>query len=351
MCCQLLAPGQAAPGHWRQLRAEGTEVHIDDIRSVPGEVLDPKRYPEERVERLWSATPISIRQAQRQQDPQLGESSLFPAGLWRFWHSDLVRCRELNAATEENPDWPLVELLPPIDDLRLACAWDTTFDAGQSTDFCVALMGGRAGALIYLLHETRDRMDLVRAEAELEALVTRYPQCRTWLLEKSANGPGIVSRYRRKVGGIRLVGVAGESKEQRAESITPIVRARQVLLPHPEIAPWVLDLIAELEAFPRGRYDDRVDALVHLVRHLQEGMGDIPFAPRPRPESTLPRAIAISSDGKVAGGPPGEALMALAKLDRLASREQARAAREARRVRRAGEPVPKRTRWTLEPER
>jgi len=41
-----------------------------------------------------------------------------------------------------------------------------------------------------------------------------------------------------------------------------------VWLPHPDIAPWVKDLVAELTTFPASANDDQVDALTQALRRL-----------------------------------------------------------------------------------
>lgn len=343
--CEIRIPipdGEVPPDHWRALDVEAGEVCFDDPRRAD-DVLDPIRFPDERVRKIWSGLAVSIRQAQRQQDPKLGDSSLYPRTVWRFWHNDPARVRALNAQAVDRAV-PLVELRPEIWD-RMCCAWDTTFDAEQSSDFCVALMGGISGVQIYILEEVRERMTLVRAEQVLEHLAIRYPDCGTWLLEKSANGPGIRSRYRARISGLRLVSVHGESKRQRVESATPPVLAGQVLLPHPEIAPSVHDFMGELEDFPRGRHDDRCDAFAHLVRHFVGSIRargeDLPTPPD-RPDKALPTPTAIDPDA-----PANEAAeKALARVHGEMLREFRRQERAERRARRRGQAErPRRTRW------
>jgi len=41
-----------------------------------------------------------------------------------------------------------------------------------------------------------------------------------------------------------------------------------VWIPHPELAPWVKDLVAELVAFPAAANDDQVDAMTQALRQL-----------------------------------------------------------------------------------
>ena len=63
------------------------------------------------------------------------------------------------------------------------------------------------------------------------------------------------------------------NKVARASALAPIVEAGNVWLPHPKIAPWVWDFIAEFSQFPYAAYDDRVDALGQLVQWALDRMG------------------------------------------------------------------------------
>ena len=50
--------------------------------------------------------------------------------------------------------------------------------------------------------------------------------------------------------------------------MSPLVEARNVHLPAPELAPWVGDLIEEAAMFPNGTHDDQVDALTQALTRL-----------------------------------------------------------------------------------
>jgi len=46
------------------------------------------------------------------------------------------------------------------------------------------------------------------------------------------------------------------------------VEAGNVVLPAPEIAPWVSELMEEAAGFPNAAHDDRVDALSQALNRL-----------------------------------------------------------------------------------
>ncbi len=63
------------------------------------------------------------------------------------------------------------------------------------------------------------------------------------------------------------------NKVARTSALAPIVEAGNVWLPHPRVAPWVWDFIAEFSQFPYAAYDERVDALGQLVQGALDRMG------------------------------------------------------------------------------
>ena len=54
-------------------------------------------------------------------------------------------------------------------------------------------------------------------------------------------------------------------KVARAAAASPLIEAGNVYLPHPQIAPWVMDFIEECAAFPNGAHDDQVDAMTQAL--------------------------------------------------------------------------------------
>ena len=48
-------------------------------------------------------------------------------------------------------------------------------------------------------------------------------------------------------------------------SISPLVEAGNIYLPHPEYASWVNDFIEECLQFPNGAHDDQVDAMTQAL--------------------------------------------------------------------------------------
>ncbi len=43
-----------------------------------------------------------------------------------------------------------------------------------------------------------------------------------------------------------------------------------MIIPHPDLAPWVTEWVAELTSFPMGVYDDQVDAATHALAYFYD---------------------------------------------------------------------------------
>jgi phage terminase large subunit-like protein len=66
---------------------------------------------------------------------------------------------------------------------------------------------------------------------------------------------------------------AGETKESRAESITPPIEGGRVFIPRN--APWLGEWLEEHQKFPAGKHDDQVDTTVMGVRRALRRLGGL----------------------------------------------------------------------------
>jgi predicted phage terminase large subunit-like protein len=80
------------------------------------------------------------------------------------------------------------------------------------------------------------------------------------LIEDTSSGTGLIQIFRDE----GMFNVKGQQpkgdKEVRMSRHEGRFEARKILLPIE--APWLADFVTELLAFPNGRYDDQVDALL-----------------------------------------------------------------------------------------
>ncbi len=207
----------------------------------------------------------------------LETKQLFSDYWWAALYQQTPRSLGGNVFKEEGIQYYLPKDLPSKLD-KVIASWDCTFKDTDGTDFVVGQVWGKKGADSYLLAQTRARMSFTKTVAAVDELHVAWPQARKILIEDKANGPAVIDTLKAHVPGIVPVEPDG-SKLARAHAVTSYWEAGNVWLPHPDIAPWVKGLIAELTAFPASANDDQVDALTQALRELYPLMGRIKISP------------------------------------------------------------------------
>lgn len=307
-----------------------TRIGWRDPRTQSGELLNPLRFDEASVDLIWKDMGPRRASAQRQQSPAVGGGAVFKPEWWRFWTYDG------RAGTERLPE--------RFD--RIIISVDTAIEDKEENDYWAMHVLGMSGAKIYLLDRVHAQMRFKDGERALKRLCEKWPEADAVLVEAYSNGPAVIDQLKGKsveidartgqpkkddagnvvvFQGVRgLVGVKhqrGESKEVRAETITGLVEAGDVVLPHESVAPWVEEVLQELADFPTALHDDEVDALVQGVRFLAKRGGSYEQpSMQPRARRVLPSKI------------PGEAESA-ALLDRAMRDAQRQVSRRAKTLR------------------
>lgn len=191
---------------------------------------------------------------------------LFSDYWWAALYQQSPRALGGNVFKEEGIRYYLPKDLPSKFDKVLA-SWDCTFKDTDGTDYVVGQVWGKSGANSYLLAQVRARMSFTKTIREVTALRDSWPRTREILIEDKANGPAVIDTLKSSVPGIIPIEPDG-SKLARAHAVTSYWEAGNVWLPHPDFAPWVKELVAELTAFPASANDDQVDALTQALRRL-----------------------------------------------------------------------------------
>ncbi|NUS58907.1 MAG: phage terminase large subunit, partial [Streptomycetaceae bacterium] len=252
----------AEDGHlWRvinipaQADHDPTKGETDALDRVPGEYMESARG---RTVAQWEA--IKIRVGSRtwnalyQGRPSPPEGGMFPRDRWQQY--DVPQWIEHDDGRRT---------VLGFDDLLIS--WDLTFKDTDGTDYVVGQVWGRRGADAYLLDQVRARMDFPETCRRVRALAAKWPQAVLKIVEDKANGPAVIAQLRRTVPGIVPEEPQG-SKTARAAAVSPLVEARNVWLPSPELAPWVDGFIDEAAGFPNGAHDDQVDAMSQGLNRL-----------------------------------------------------------------------------------
>ncbi len=226
-----------------------SSIGFVDPRITEGELLWPKRFDTEYLQQQRLIMGSANYTAQYQQRPTAVSGSVFK----REWFATRYTESPRDVAARCH---------------RIIQSWDCAFKDAETSSYVVGQVWGVSGVDRYLLAERREHLDFVRTKAAIRAMAESWPTADLILIEDKANGPAIINDLNRTISGIVPVQVEG-SKEARAQAVTPECESGNVILPSAEIAPWIEDYIEELCQFPRGRYNDRVDATSQALSRLK----------------------------------------------------------------------------------
>lgn len=186
--------------------------------------------------------------------------------FWSAMYQQSPRALGGNVFKEEGLRYYLPKDLPAKFD-KVVGSLDATFKDTDGTDFVVIQVWGKNGANSYLLAQSRARMSFTKTVAEVVKTKSNHPRIRQFYIEDKANGPAVIDTLKGIMSGLVPIEPDG-SKLARAHAVTHVWEAGNVWLPHPDIAPWVKDLVGELTAFPAAANDDQVDAMTQALRQL-----------------------------------------------------------------------------------
>lgn len=239
-------------------RYERDQHSEGDWRTEEGELLWPERFPEEAVALTEGrlATPEAIA-SQMQQRPVPKGGMIFQRDWIQHWHyKPGIR----------DPLGRVCAILPEIG--GKIQSWDMAFKKSEGSDRVAGGVLLHSGPRIYLIDADVEIGSFVQTLDRFVSMTARHPDAYEKLIEDKANGTGIEDMLKSRIAGITLVEPKG-SKESRASAAAPIMRSGHFYVPHPDLFPWVNEVVKELVGFPRSRYDDIVDMISQAILHLQ----------------------------------------------------------------------------------
>jgi len=269
--------------NWTLLRlpaiAEENEIHVIktayDTRTVErkeGEALHPAREPIEVLENIRQTLGPYHFAAQYQQAPAPHGGGMIKTE-WFKRFSDLEQPEKFEFIFE---------------------SWDTANKANELSDYCVCTTWGVKNHHLYLLHVLRKKMLYPALKKTLVELALLYKP-KHILIEDRASGTQLIQELIHEgVYGVTRFEPEGE-KIMRMDAGTGMIENGFVHLP--EKAPWLNEFLSELQAFPKGKFDDQVDsvsqalkwiksrqytrpALIEFCRQQNEMMKNLPPTPR-----------------------------------------------------------------------
>lgn len=234
----------------------------DIIGRHNGEALNPEKHPIDDLLRQKANIGTHKFEALYQQSPTVEGGNIFKRDQIKYYVPDRDTLTRLHLNEKD------VAILPRhLGATVIAC--DATFKSKENDDFVSIQTWSSHGADLFLrpgwVHERLAFTDTCHA---IEAQKRLYPYARSVLVEDKANGPAIIDTLKHRISGIKPVSPGSDSKEARAESVTPIFEAGQIYVPHPDWIPRSNDIIEEWCGFPNMAHDDQVDAMVYPVRDL-----------------------------------------------------------------------------------
>lgn len=136
-------------------------------------------------------------------------------------------------------------------------SWDMAFKDKKDSSYVVGQVWGRVGALYFLMHQVREKLDFPATIAAFRGLCIKFPEAIAKIVEDKANGPAVVAMLKSSIPGI-IAAPKTASKEEASHAAAPIWEAGNVVLPSD--GSWVEEFIDEHIRFPQAKYNDSVDA-------------------------------------------------------------------------------------------
>lgn len=148
--------------------------------------------------------------------------------------------------------------------------WDLTFTDTSRSDYVVGQVWGRLGATKYLLDQLRDRMGFTKAKAAMRAIKEKWPQMRAMYIEEKANGHATIEDMRKETSGVLGYDPKDRDKITRLAANLTEFESGCVLMPKPELQPWVTGYVERLCAFPSVDFDDEIDCTSMALEKMQK---------------------------------------------------------------------------------
>jgi len=203
-----------------------------------GQLLQPKRDSMETLEEIKSQIGSRIFAAQYQQNPTPPDGNLIKADWLRLRYQTRLERKKYR---------------------RVVLTCDPAGKAGPRNDYTAITIAGVYDKHIHLLHVARGHWTVVQMRDQILALAKEW-QADLVIIEDTSSGMGLIQLLREHPR-VEVIGRhPKDDKETRLSRHQGRFEAGRILLPVE--APWLADFESELLAFPYGKYDDQVDALM-----------------------------------------------------------------------------------------
>lgn len=212
---------------------------------------------------------------QFQQRPTPEEGGMFKKVNWRFW-----------VPSGENPkDYTPVKF--PVKGKEVECenvelprifndfanTWDFSFEDTEKSDPVAGFAAGYNGVSTFILDRRYGQMDHQESCDALLSLHSEWPLASNTLIEKRALGHAIIQDYKKQISGVIPVEASQglNSTHARAVVASRHQKTGNIILPHPDIHKWSLDVVEEHAAYKNHKIskNDQVVAISQVVNHFK----------------------------------------------------------------------------------
>jgi len=208
-----------------------------------GELLQPRRDSAEALEELKREIGGRIFAAQYRQDPTPPDSNMIKAA----WLARYGAAKAFSAYR------------------RIILSCDPAGKANERSDYTAIVVCGLIDKQVHILHVSRGHWTVMQMLDQIVAL-TADMNVDLAIVEDTASGSGLLQFLKERTR-ISAIGRHPDAdKETRLARHQGRFEAGRILLP--DQAPWLAEFERELLAFPNGRYDDQLDALLQLLDWL-----------------------------------------------------------------------------------
>jgi len=214
-------------------------LRIEDARTEPGELLDPRRFPREVVDEDKKRMGPRAFAAQMQQDPVPAGGNIVDVEWFKHW-----------------------DVLPG--GMRQIITVDAAFKDDDGSDYVVVQVWGVKRPNYYLVDQMRERANVLRTCDMVVEMKRRHPRAIGVYIEDKANGPAVISILKSRMPGVvawpeKGSKMTGLNKTSRLEAVASLFEAGNVFIP-PKETEWLMDYMKEMTRFPFAKNDDMVDA-------------------------------------------------------------------------------------------
>lgn len=208
-----------------------------------GDILQPDWESREEFDLKRKSIESRVFSAQYQQEPVPAEGFLIKADWLRRYDGS-----------------PEISSFPQI---VLSC--DPAGKEGAQNDYTAIAICGIREKEVHLLHMARGHWTVLQMRDRICSLAAEW-QANQILIEDTSTGMGLI-QIMREHAHLNVIGRNPKGdKESRMLRHLGSVESGKIVLPRQ--ASWLADFESELLAFPNGRYDDQVDALLLLLDWL-----------------------------------------------------------------------------------